>query len=124
MRSFRLRIAVIAAVSGSVVMCREPTRVPAPPSLAEIMAHRAVWDSYHISDYSYVYQFDGAFNVLANQPIQIQVRADTVRAAMLVATGETLTDLRDLPTIRGLFDRAVAAAGNSVAWDSPVPRRR
>ena len=73
-----------------------------------ILEHRAVWEGQRLTSYSYTYEF-WAFNRLAGQPLQLEVRADTVRSVMVVATGEVV-DPRYFPTINSLFERALAAA--------------
>jgi hypothetical protein len=102
-----------------MVACSSPT---GPASQQSILAHRARWNAQNLTSYSYTYQFS-AFIATANQPLRVEVRQDTVRSVVVVASGDTLSPV-GFPTIDALFDRALHAAENGsltrIAFD---PRR-
>lgn len=89
------------------VGCSTPT---GPTPVQGILAHRAAWQAQHLVNYSYTYEFY-AFNALANQPLRLVVRQDTVRSVIVVATGDSIPPTY-FPTIDALFDRALAAEQN------------
>jgi hypothetical protein len=69
-----------------------------------------MWNSQRLANYSYTYQF-AAFSALAYQPLRVEVRQDTVRSVVVLATGESIVPTYFL-TIDALFDRALGAAQN------------
>lgn len=89
-----------------LIACSNPTS--SVLSVPIVLQHRAVWEAQHLTSYSYTYQF-WAFNRFAGQPLKLEVRADTVRSVVVLATGE-IVDPKYFPTINGLFERALAAA--------------
>ena len=107
----------IALLAGPLVACHAPTSpsgIITNPTPDQIVAQRAVWASHGLTDYSYTYEFF-AFNAVAFQPIRLGVRQDTVRSAVLIATGRALVPVPTyFPTIDKLFDLAleVATAGS------------
>jgi hypothetical protein len=76
-------------------------------ALVDVNRHRAAWDAQGLTDYSYVYELDGFFINYAGKAIRLEVRQDTVRSAVVIATGDTLAG--HWPTIDDLFDEAAAA---------------
>ena len=99
---------VVAAGSlAALIGCSNPTE---PTSVLNILEHRAEWTNQKLANYSYTYQY-AAFSVLAFQPLRVEVRQDTVRSVVVLATGDTVTATY-FPTIDALFDRALAAAQN------------
>ncbi len=121
MRSVSLITAGVAGLAVCLAACQAPTSPTTivNPSADDIRAHRAVWASHGLTNYSYTYEFS-AFNAFADQPIRLQVRQDTVRAAVLVTTGKSLEPAY-FPTVDALFDLALAAANRDslrlVAFD-------
>jgi len=97
----------VGGLAAFLLACSSPT---GPTSLRSILAHRALWNEQKLTSYSFTYQFS-AFNGLANQPLRMEVRQDTVRSVVVVATGDTVTPTH-FPTIDVLFDRALRAAEN------------
>lgn len=90
-----------------VLACSNPA---GPGSVQNILAQRAIWKDQGIANYSYIYQFH-AFNALADQPLRLEVRQDTVRSVVVLATGQTISPPPAyFPTIDALFDRALGAA--------------
>jgi len=102
------RSVAVCSLAWLILACASPT---GPTSVHDILAHRAVWDSQRLADYSYTYQTFGGFLSHPPGPLQIEVRGDTVRAVVDLATGDSLVATY-LPTIDALFDRALAAAEN------------
>lgn len=102
-----MRRSVVAGSVAAVLACSNPTE---PTSVLNILAHRAEWTNQQLANYSYTYQF-AAFNAFAYQPLRVEVRQDTVRSVVVLATGDTITATY-FPTIDALFDRALAAAQN------------
>ena len=104
----RLRGSVAGATSAlAVLACSSPT---GPASIQSILAHRALWENQRLANYSYTYQYH-AFSAVADQPLRLEVRQDTVRSVVVLATGENIPPAY-FPTIDALFDRALAAAQN------------
>ena len=102
----RLRGTVAGVSLGVLALaCSNPT---APTSARSILAHRAVWVGQRLTNYSYTYQFH-AFNAFADQPLRLEVRQDTVRSVVVLATGESIPPAY-FPTVDALFDRALGAA--------------
>jgi hypothetical protein len=97
----------VGGLAAFIVACSSPT---GPASQRSILAHRALWNDQNLTSYSYTYQFN-AFNAFANQPLRVEVRQDTVRAVVVVASGDTLSPT-GFPTIDVLFDRALHASEN------------
>ena len=105
MRSGPIRTGILPLLVVSVAGCGDLIG----PSREGIEAHRAIWISKGLTSYSYEYELTGFFNNLAGHKIRLEVRADTVRSAVFVETGDTVpASLAGLPTINGLFDWAVA----------------
>jgi uncharacterized protein DUF6174 len=100
--------------------CADSSGPPSITYIHSISAHRAQWRAQSLPDYSYTYQF-WAFNRFAGQALRLEVRADTVRSVVVVATGEIVSPAY-FPTIEALFDRALDAAIHGslrgVAFDS------
>ena len=126
MRSGLIRTAILPLFVLSVAGCGDLIG----PSRESIEAHRAIWISKGLTSYSYEYEITGFFNNLAGHRIRLAVRADTVRSAVFVETGDTVPGSPAwLPTINGLFDRAVTGynAGNltAISYDPELgyPRR-
>ena len=101
------RCVAVGSLPALILACSSPT---SPTSVPSILAHRAVWDSHRLANYSYTYEFY-AFDALANQPLRLEVRQDTVRAVVVLATGQNIVPTY-FPTIDALFDRAILAAQN------------
>ena len=104
----------VALLAGSLIACHAPTSpgaiVIANPTPGQILAQRTVWAAHGLTDYAYTYEFH-AFNAFADQTIRLGVRQDTVRSAVLMATGRVLAPPPDFfPTIDALFDLALADA--------------
>ena len=92
-----------------VLACSSPA---GPGSVLSILAQRAVWKDQGIANYAYIYQFH-AFNALADKPLRVEVRQDTVRSVVVLATGQNISPPPAyFPTIDALFDRALGAAQN------------
>jgi len=88
----------------------------------DVLAHRAVWDTHALTDYSYQYELTGFYINYAGHPIRLNVRRDTVQSAVFVATGLPVPGSQAaFPTIDALFDQAEAAALghslNAVVYD-------
>ena len=92
--------------------CNGPT-APSPPSLDELLAHRAIWDAQAPAHYSYVYGVRNVWmTLLDGQALLLEVRQDTVRSATVVGTGQPVPgSLTFYPSINGLFDLAVTSLG-------------
>ena len=104
-----LPIAPVLIVMSACANPTAPGTAPGSiPSFQSIIAHRALWRAQNLTDYSYTYQF-WAFNRFAGQPLQLEIRDDTVRSVVVVATGDSINPAY-FPTIEALFDRALAAA--------------
>ena len=69
-----------------------------------------MWKSQNLANYSYTYEFE-AFHPLANQLLRLEVRQDTVRSVVVLATGASIVPTF-FPTIDALFDQALRAAQN------------
>jgi hypothetical protein len=86
----RLRLAArVVSIAPLLILmsaCANPTGPGSITSFQSIIAHRALWRAQNLTDYSYTYQF-WAFNRLAGQPLQLEIRDDTVRSVVVVATG-------------------------------------
>ena len=107
-RLWQRRPIVIVVLAALVGACADPTG--SGTSIQNILLHRAVWSRQSIHDYSYTYEF-AAFNRFAYHPLQVEVRQDTVRSVVVLATGESI-DPKYFPTIGALFERALSAAKN------------
>ena len=102
----------VALLAGPLFACHAPTSpsaVIANPTPGQILAQRAVWAAHGLSDYAYTYEFH-AFNAFADHPIRLGVRQDTVRSAVLTATGRILAVPDYFPTVDKLFELALADA--------------
>lgn len=103
----------VALLAGPLIACHAPTSpsaiVIANPTRGQILAQRAVWAAHGLTDYAYTYEFH-AFNAWADQAIRLGVRQDTVRSAVLMATGQVLAPPTGFPTIDKLFDLALTDA--------------
>ena len=97
----------VGSLAALILGCSSPT---GPTSVQNILAHRAVWKGQGFANYSYTYQFE-AFNAFANRPLRLEVRQDTVRSVVVLATGQNIVPTY-FPTIDALFDRALDAAQN------------
>ena len=100
-----VRGSVVAGSLAALIACSNPTE---PTSVTNILAHRAEWTNQKPANYSYTYQF-AAFNAFAYQPLRVEVRQDTVRSVIVLATGASIVPTY-FPTIDALFDRALGAA--------------
>jgi uncharacterized protein DUF6174 len=78
----------------------------------DLNRHRAAWEAQGLTDYSYVYELDGFLINYAGKPIRLEVRQDTVRSAVVIATGDTLAG--HWPTIDDLFDQAAEAQHDDI----------
>ena len=109
-RSFAIIRPSLSVVLVLIMMsaCANPTGPGSITSFQNIIAHRALWRAQNLTDYSYTYQF-WAFNRFAGQPLQLEIRADTVRSVVVVATGDSINPAY-FPTIDALFERALSAA--------------
>jgi hypothetical protein len=96
----------VGSLAASILACSSPT----DPSAPNILAHRAVWNSQNLVNYSYTYEFH-AFNSLADQPLRVAVRQDTVRSVVVLATGDSIPP-NFFPTIDALFDQALQGMQN------------
>lgn len=90
--------------------CSSPT---APTSVQGILAHEATWAGQGLTSYSYTYRVVGFADLL----FRLEVRQDTVRSAVVLATGESIPP-GDFPTISALFDQALGAARNGSLTDA------
>jgi uncharacterized protein DUF6174 len=102
----------VGSLAASILACSSAT---APTSAPNILEHRAEWRNQKLANYSYTYQF-AALNAFAYQPLRVEVRQDTVRSVVLLATGASIPPIY-FPTIDGLFDRALGAARNGSLTD-------
>lgn len=100
------RSVAVGGLAALILACSSPTG----PSVLNIFAHRALWKAQHLTNYAYTYQFY-AFHPLANQPLRVEVRQDTVRSVVVLATGDSVAPTFS-PTIDALFDEALHAAQN------------
>jgi len=103
--------ALCALILGPLA-CRQasPTQANSPPTLADILAHRAIWVAHKPAGYSYLLTESGGFNVFAGRPFEVSVLHDTVRSVKLFDTGEPVPGPYTFwPTVDGLFDEAVSA---------------
>src|SRR5207245_10969122 len=78
-----LRWFVSCATLLAPLECRgaAPTQVVTPPTVAEVLAHRAIWAAHEPAAYSYVLTQSGGFNEFAGRPFEIAVLHDTVQSA-------------------------------------------
>ena len=104
-RLSQVRGSLAAGSLAALISCSNPTE---PTSVLNILANRAEWTRRKPANYSYTYQF-AAFNAFANQPLRVEVRQDTVRSVVVLATGDSIAPIY-FPTIDALFDRALGAA--------------
>ena len=108
-----LRWFVSCATLLAPLACRgaAPTQVVTPPTVAEVLAHRAIWAAHEPAAYSYVLTQSGGFNVFAGRPFEIAVLHDTVQSVRLFDTGDVVPGPYTFwpPTINGLFDQALSA---------------
>ena len=102
------RSAAMACLAIFLAACSNPSSPRV--SVQTVLAHQAIWRGQGLHNYSYTYEFV-AFNRFANQPLQIDVRQDTVRSVVVLARGENL-DPTHFPSIDGLFEQALGAAQN------------
>ncbi len=97
-------VALHALVAGG---CSDST----DPQLDDIAQRRAFWVAQHLTSYSYNFEETGFFNTIAGHVIRLEVRADTVRSAVFVATGETVPlPATQFPIVDSLFAQATRAA--------------
>lgn len=94
----------LAVLAAFIAACSSST---GPTSVLNIRAHQAAWNGQKFMNYSYTYEFS-AFNALANQPLRLEVRQDTVRSVVVLATGDSI-DATYFPTIDALFAQALTA---------------
>lgn len=96
----------------SVAACiAAPTGTTTPPTLAEVLAHRAIWAAVGPRLYSYVITWHGGNGVFDGRPMQLVVRNDTVEEVTFFNTHQLVPGPYTFwPTIDGLFDEAVSAA--------------
>jgi hypothetical protein len=92
------------------------------PGLDDVLAARADWRAKGIHDYAYDYRSDGFFIGYDGRTIHLVVRGDSVVSAAYRDTGDPLPGpVSYLPTIDGLFERAIAALGgdglDSISFD-------
>jgi hypothetical protein len=104
----------LAFLVASLARCGNPTGV----RLDDVRLHRSIWLSQHVTSYTYVYEQTGFFMCCINgEPIAVVVRDDTVRSAIVVATGQSLPSPGPSFTIDALFDQAEGAARNGMLHD-------
>ena len=101
------RSVAVASLAALILACSSST---GPASVESVIVHQAMWKDQKLTNYSYTYQFR-AFNAFANQPLRLEVRGDTVRSVIILATGDSI-DPTYFPTIDAIFDRALHAAQN------------
>ena len=82
----------------------------AAPTLAEVLAHKSLWSAQKLSNYSYHYTVTGYFILWKDRELTLHVSNGRVTAAVFTATGKSLPDPADLPSIDRLFDMAEQAA--------------
>ena len=102
----------LSALLLAPLACRQasPTQVPSPTTVANVLAHRAIWVAHEPAAYSYVLTESGGFNALAGRPFEVSVLHDTVQSVRLFDTGEPMPGPYTFwPTVDGLFDQAVSA---------------
>jgi hypothetical protein len=95
----------MGSLAALILACSTPTD---QASQGSILVHRAMWKAQNLANYSYTYEFY-AFNFYAEKPLRLEVRQDTVRFAVVLATGDTIRAAY-FPTIDMLFDRALQAS--------------
>jgi hypothetical protein len=95
--------------------CGRSITAPAPPpTLALVLAHRAIWAAREPAAYSYILTESGGFSRLAGRPFEVAVLHDTVQSVRFFDTGELVPGpYTGWPTIDGLFDQAVSAVEGS-----------
>ena len=103
----------VGSLAGFILACSSAT---GPTSVPSILAHRAVWNSQRLANYSYTFQAFGGFMSGPRGPFQLEIRGDTVRVAVDLATGDSLVPTY-FPTIDALFDRALDAAESGSLTD-------
>ena len=87
-----------------------PTLDVAAPTLAEVLAHESLWSAKKLSNYSYNYTVTGYFILWEGRELTLRVSDGQVTGAVFTATGESLPDPADLPSVDRLFDMAEGAA--------------
>jgi hypothetical protein len=79
------------------------------PSETELEVDRTRWASHHLTNYAYDYRTSGFFDNLAGQTVHLVVLGDTLRSAVVVATGDSLpVPNQALATINEMFDLAIS----------------
>jgi hypothetical protein len=84
-------------------------QAPTAVSLPDVLQERAAWRAHHLTRYAFVYEVTGFFINISGHPIRLVVRADTVRSATDMTTGDSVPGAAGFPTLDGLYDRAIAA---------------
>ena len=80
------------------------------PSVIELEQGRSRWAGHHLTNYEYDYEMSGFFNRLSGQTVHVVVISDTIRTAVLVASGDTIpVPNASLATVDRLFAQAIAA---------------
>lgn len=100
-----VRLGSVALVVLALAACTNST-APSPTTILVQLNH---WSTQGLTNYTYVYEETGYFICCAEgKEITLTVRNDSVVAAMITATGQSVPPA-GFPTIDGLFDRALAA---------------
>lgn len=103
MNSSRSVARLILAILVTGTACSDPVS----PEVEALSQARARWDATAISDYSFRYE-QFCF-CLVRGPIDILVVSDSIAAATVVETGESVPHPSSYATIDGLFDRLQSA---------------
>jgi hypothetical protein len=102
-------VTVLLAGCGSKA---SPAAPSTPPSVDAILAHRVIWVAHAPSHYSYQWTSACSFCGLNGVPIQLEVRADTVRTATFAQTGKPVPgSYVFFPSVDALFDLALVRLG-------------
>ncbi len=110
----RLLSAVSAALA--LLLCGACDNQPVAIRPAGLRQAQALWTSYHLTRYAYVFQTTGFFINIDRHPIRLVVLNDSVSSAQDLTTDSLLPLGSEFPTIDGLFVRAAAAlAGGTLA---------
>ena len=106
----------VAVLTVFLAACHAPTGPSSltilNPSADDVQARRAMWVAHAPTGYSYVLTESGGFNAFAGRPFQLVVRNDTVEGVTFFDTHQLVPGPYTFwPTMDGLFDEAVSAAG-------------
>ena len=114
-----MRFVRLAPLAALLAGCTGATDV----SIDDVLMHRSIWLSQGVTSYRYVYEQTGFFICcINNQQITVTVRQDTVRSAVVAATGQPIVTTGSSFTITAVFDQAEAAARDgtlhSISYDA------